>query len=296
MLSKKPRKLILILLFIAVIVIIVFTWRTVYAPQQVFNSTRAMQDAAAQVSFGPRIPGSIGHSLAVDYITQELVKAGWQVEIQETISMGHPIRNIIAQRGNGSPWVLLGTHYDTRQISDLDPDVDRRADPVPGANDGASGVAVLLELARVLPMDTTPQVWLVFFDAEDQGNIPGWDWILGSRAYVESLQEYPDKVVIVDMIGDSDLNVYQERNSNPIITAEIWETAASLGFENHFIPEVKYSILDDHTSFLEQGIPAIVIIDFDFPYWHTTADTLDKISPDSLEMIGKTLLKWLGDL
>jgi len=296
MLSKKPRKLILILLFIAVIVIIVFTWRTVYAPQQVFNSTRAMQDAAAQVSFGPRIPGSIGHSLAVDYITQELVKAGWQVEIQETISMGHPIRNIIAQRGNGSPWVLLGTHYDTRQISDLDPDVDRRADPVPGANDGASGVAVLLELARVLPRDTTPQVWLVFFDAEDQGNIPGWDWILGSRAYVESLQEYPDKVVIVDMIGDSDLNVYQERNSNPIITAEIWETAASLGFENHFIPEVKYSILDDHTSFLEQGIPAIVIIDFDFPYWHTTADTLDKISPDSLEMIGKTLLKWLGDL
>ena len=296
MLLKKPRRLILILLFIAVIVIIVFTWRTVYAPQQVFNSTRAMQDAAAQVSFGPRIPGSIGHSLAVDYITQELVKAGWQVEIQETTSMGHPIRNIIAQRGNGSPWVLLGTHYDTRQISDLDPDVDRRADPVPGANDGASGVAVLLELARVLPMDTTPQVWLVFFDAEDQGNIPGWDWILGSRAYVESLQEYPDKVVIVDMIGDSDLNVYQERNSNPIITAEIWETAASLGFENHFIPEVKYSILDDHTSFLEQGIPAIVMIDFDFPYWHTTADTLDKISPDSLEMIGKTLLKWLGDL
>ena len=296
MLLKKPRRLILILLFIAVIVIIVFTWRTVYAPQQVFNSTRAMQDAAAQVSFGPRIPGSIGHSLAVDYITQELVKAGWQVEIQETTSMGHPIRNIIAQRGNGSPWVLLGTHYDTRQISDLDPDVDRRADPVPGANDGASGVAVLLELARVLPMDTTPQVWLVFFDAEDQGNIPGWDWILGSRAYVESLQEYPDKVVIVDMIGDSDLNVYQERNSNPIITAEIWETAASLGFENHFIPEVKYSILDDHTSFLEQGIPAIVMIDFDFPYWHTTADTLDKISPDSLEMVGKILLKWLGDL
>jgi len=296
MLLKKPRRLILILLFIAVIVIIVFTWRTVYAPQQVFNSTRAMQDAAAQVSFGPRIPGSIGHSLAVDYITQELVKAGWQVEIQETTSMGHPIRNIIAQRGNGSPWVLLGTHYDTRQISDLDPDVDRRADPVPGANDGASGVAVLLELARVLPMDTTPQVWLVFFDAEDQGNIPGWDWILGSRAYVESLQEYPDKVVIVDMIGDSDLNVYQERNSNPIITAEIWETAASLGFENHFIPEVKYSILDDHTSFLEQGIPAIVMIDFDYPYWHTTADTLDKISPDSLEMVGKILLKWLGDL
>jgi glutaminyl-peptide cyclotransferase len=285
----------IILLLASVIIISIVTSRPVFAPAQVFNAARAMQDVATQVSFGPRIPGSEAHAQTVTYISDELLKAGWQVEIQETTSMGHPIRNIIAKRGNGQPWVILGAHYDTRLLSDHDPDPTRWNDPVTGANDGASGVAVLLELARVLPMDNPLQIWLVFFDAEDQGKIPGWDWILGSRAFVESLQAYPEKVVIVDMIGDADLNIYQERNSNPQITAEIWAAAAELGYEDYFIPEVKYSILDDHTPFLEKGIPAIDVIDFDYPYWHTTADTLDKVSEKSLEIVGKTLFKWLSE-
>jgi Zn-dependent M28 family amino/carboxypeptidase len=163
---------------------------------------------------------------------------------------------------------------------------------VPGANDGASGVAVLLELARVLPDDTVP-VWLVFFDAEDNGRIPGWDWILGSREFVRNNPLQPQAVVIVDMIGDADLNIYKERNSNPELTEEILSVAKSLGYENVFLPEYKFSMLDDHTPFLEAGIPAVDIIDFDYPYWHTVQDTPDKVSAESLQAVGETVQAWV---
>jgi Zn-dependent M28 family amino/carboxypeptidase len=163
---------------------------------------------------------------------------------------------------------------------------------VPGANDGASGVAVLLELARTLPEDISP-VWLVFFDAEDNGRIEGWDWILGSRAFVEEVPVSPQAVVIVDMVGDADLNLYYELNSDETIRTEIWNTAAALGYGNIFIQTGKHSMLDDHTPFLEKGIPAVDIIDFDYPYWHTTEDTLDKVSTESLGAVGDTLWHWL---
>jgi Zn-dependent M28 family amino/carboxypeptidase len=163
---------------------------------------------------------------------------------------------------------------------------------MPGANDGASGVAVLLEMARVLPPETE-DIWLVFFDAEDSGGIENWDWLLGSRAFAASLQTNPDAVIILDMIGDADLNIYQERNSDTALTESIWKTAAKLGYDDVFIPQSKYRMLDDHTPFLEKGIPAVDIIDFDYPYWHTTADTPDKVSAQSLEIVGTTMLAWL---
>jgi len=186
----------------------------------------------------------------------------------------------------------LGAHYDCRIYADHDPDLSKRKQAVLGANDGASGVAVLLELARSIPKESA-SIWLVFFDAEDNGNIPGWDWILGSRAFVEGYEIAPQAVVIVDMIGDADLNIYKEKNSNPELTAEIWAQAAELGYEDVFIPEEKWGMLDDHTPFLEAGIPAMDIIDFDYPYWHTTADTTDKISAQSLQAVGDTILGWL---
>ncbi len=164
--------------------------------------------------------------------------------------------------------------------------------PVPGANDGASGVAVLLELARTLPEDTVP-VWLVFFDAEDNGRITGWDWILGSRAFVEEIEVNPQAVVIVDMIGDADLNIHLEKNSNLEIRTEIWGMAERLGYGDVFINTEKYAMLDDHTPFLEAGIPAVDIIDFDYPYWHTIADTPDKVSAKSLLAVGDTLWHWV---
>jgi glutaminyl-peptide cyclotransferase len=261
--------------------------------RQKFDGERAYQDVMAQVSFGPRIPGSPAHTKAVDYIQEELTGAGWIVDIQDVTKMDQPVRNIVGKRGVGKPWIILGAHYDSRLQADKDPDPALRSQPVPGANDGASGVSVLLELARVLPQDLPGQVWLVFFDAEDNGNLPGWEWILGSQAFVESLQAKPDTAIIIDMIGDTDLNIYQEKNSDPALTSSVWETARTLGYDKYFIPELKHAILDDHIPFMRAGIPAIDIIDIEYAHWHTTQDTTDKVSAKSLQIIGDTLYTWL---
>lgn len=258
-----------------------------------FDGSRAYADVQTQVAFGERTPGSAGHAKVREWMRAELESAGWTVEIHETERLGHPIYNVIAKRSDTPPEIILGAHYDTRFIADHDPDLSKRGDPVPGANDGASGVAVLLELARTLPQDIVP-VWLVFFDAEDNGRIEGWDWVLGSRAFVEEIPVNPRAVVILDMIGDADLNIYLERNSNRPIRAEIWETAKRLGYGDVFINEERHSMLDDHTPFLEAGIPAVDIIDFDYPYWHTTQDTVDKVSPQSLQSVGETLWHWIA--
>ena len=190
------------------------------------------------------------------------------------------------------PHIILGAHYDLRSFADQDPDPNMRRHPVPGANDGASGVAVLLELAWDIPTDLEKNIWIVLFDAEDNGNIPGWDWILGSRGFVDGLTTQPEAVVIVDMIGDADLNIYKEINSNAHLVNEIWNIANELGYQQ-FLPEYKYEIIDDHIPFIQEGIPAVDIIDFDYPYWHTTSDTLDKVSMESLDVVGETLLAWL---
>ncbi len=259
-----------------------------------FNGYRAYLDVYYQLSLGARIPESQAHAQAIILITEELKRYGWQVNIQESQQLGHSVKNIIAQRGNGNSHYILGAHYDSRQIADKDPNPEKRSMPTPGANDGASGVAVLLELARKLPKDLPLEIWLVFFDAEDQGNISGWEWILGSQSFAERLDNHPNGVVIIDMIGDKDLTIYMEQNSDPTLTAEIWNQAKMLGYSQYFIPEYKYSILDDHIPFVEKGIPAVDVIDFDYPYWHTTSDTVDKVNATSLEIVGKTLINWIN--
>jgi Zn-dependent M28 family amino/carboxypeptidase len=238
------------------------------------------------------VPGTEGHDQIQAWITAELARAGWQIEIQESLALGHAIENIVAMRSADVPQVILGAHYDTRMFADNDPDPSQHTNFVPGANDGASGVAVLLELARTLPTDTVP-VWLVFFDAEDNGRIEGWEWILGSREFVRNNPVQPRAAIIVDMVGDADLNIYKERNSNPDLTDEIWDVAKALGHESKFIPEYKFSMIDDHTPFVEAGIPAVDIIDFDYPYWHTIQDTPDKVSAASLEAVGETVRTWV---
>lgn len=264
------------------------------AAKPAFDGGRAFADVVYQVGIGPRTPGSPGHDQIIQWIVSELKKSGWQVEIQQTSLMGHPIQNIIAKKGTDKkPWIILGAHYDTRMRADQDPDPAKQSQPVPGADDGASGVAVLLELARNLESFSAKQVWLVFFDAEDQGGFPGWDWILGSRAFANSLAAKPDASIVVDMVGDKNLNIYRELNSNPALTDQVWNTAASLGYQAEFINQGKYRMEDDHTPFLEKGLAAIDIIDFDYPSWHTTADTPDKLAPSSLKAVGATLLAWL---
>jgi Zn-dependent M28 family amino/carboxypeptidase len=271
-------------------------------PQKDFDGLRAWKDVETQVNFGPRIPGSPGHQRAIAWIQSELNAAHWSVSVQETTEMGHPVRNVIAvrsalqgQSASTSPPIILGAHFDTRRFADQDPDPANRQSPVPGANDGASGVAVLLEIARSLPAGLQIPVWLVFFDAEDQGSLPDWDWILGSTAYAKSLEIRPSSVVVVDMIGDADLNIYQEHSSTPALVNGIWKTAADRGYAQ-FIPQFKFSMIDDHTPFLQKGIPAVDLIDFDYPYWHTVSDTPDKVSSDSLKAVGDVLIKWILSL
>jgi Zn-dependent M28 family amino/carboxypeptidase len=253
-----------------------------------------MQHAVAQMQWVPRHPGTEGARLCGVYILAQLAELGWATEEQSFTYRDTPCRNLIGKRGSG-PVLIIGAHYDTRRRADRDPDPAKRDLPVPGANDGASGVAVLLELARILEPETLGRtIWLTAFDAEDNGSggIEGWDWIVGSRYMAQNLEIRPQGMVLVDMIGDADLQIYYERNSTAELREGIWQVAADLEY-SAFIPQEKYSILDDHIPFLEQGIPAVNLIDFDYPFWHTIADTLDKISAASLESVGRTLHSWL---
>jgi len=172
--------------------------------------------------------------------------------------------------------------------------------PVLGANDGASGVAVLLELARALDWDQVDnRVYLAFFDAEDNGRLDGWEWIVGSTYMAEHWGEAGEPpltaMVLVDMVGDADQQLYYEGNSDPALSQTLWNIAADLGYEERFIPQRKHTMIDDHVPFARMGVPAMDIIDFNYPYWHTTQDTPDKVSAKSLEAVGRTLEVWLEE-
>ncbi len=262
--------------------------------QALFDGHRAYQLVIEQTGFGPRPTGSDAGWATGEWIIGQLTAAGWQVETQEFLYQTVRCRNILGKMAanRDKPVVLLGAHYDTRRLADSDP--DQPTEPVMGANDGASGTAVLLELARVLEFDKIPyQVWLAFFDAEDNGRLDGWEWIVGSSYMAAQLAVRPEFVIIVDMVGDADQQIYFEQNSDPALMEAIWQTAADLGYEDTIIPEYRYAMLDDHTPFLRMGIRAVDMIDFDYPYWHTTADTVDKVSGDSLERVGRTLEAFL---
>lgn len=254
-----------------------------------FKGDAAYRHVTAQMQFGPRPAGSEANRRTAEYIARTLSETGWAVELQGFTYQGVAARNIIGRAGQG-PVALIGAHYDTRRVADRDPDPRRRGDPVPGANDGASGVAVLLELARTLDKDRLAnEVWLVFFDAEDNGRLGNWEYAAGSSYMARTLSVRPQMVIIADMIGDADQQIFKERTSTPGLVERVWATAASLGYSAYFVAEHKWSIIDDHTAFLERGIPAVDIIDFDYAYYHTTQDTADKVAPQSLERVGRVL-------
>ncbi len=258
-----------------------------------FDGQEAYEFVSHQLSFGPRIPGESGHELTISLIENTLSENNWEVVTDPDEFQGIEINNIVGKKGDGDTWIIIGAHYDTRIYADQDIKMENRLKPVPGANDGGSGVGILLELSRVIPDLSSLEIWLVFFDQEDSGNINGQDWIIGSRNFVDNLDKYPDKVIILDMVGDNDLNIYFEKSSDNELSKEIWQIADNLGYGEYFVPEVRFNMIDDHTPFIQKGISAIDIIDFDYPYWHTTEDTLDKISAESLEIVGKTILEWI---
>lgn len=258
-----------------------------------FDPDRALAQIQTQLAFGPRIPGTPGHAATTAWIEEELLAVGWQPVRQTFDYQGVQLTNLYATAATSSEdnLIILGAHYDTRPHADRD-SIEPMA-PVPGANDGASGVAVLLEIARVLPPGSLDfPLMLVFFDGEDSGGIDGWDWIVGSSYFAQNLSQPVAGVIIVDMVADQNLSLPLERNSNPDLQASIWATARASGF-SAFETRPGYAMIDDHTPFLALGIPAVDIIDFDYPAWHTTEDTFEQVSADSLEQVGQTLVNWL---
>jgi len=264
-----------------------------------FDGDSAHALIVEQCDLGPRYPGSEGHAAMISWLVEKLDPLADEVAIQrfEAPFYGEPVElaNVIASfRPDARERVLFATHFDTRAIADRDPDPDARDRPIPGANDGGSGVAVLLELARVMS-ERRPGtgVDLVFFDAEDGGDGGGFpDWCVGSSFYASRLGDYcPRYAVVIDMIGDSDLAIPVELNSvsaSPDVVRKVWNAAERVGAER-FVDRRGPSVFDDHIPLIWAGIPTALVIDFDYAYWHTLEDTPDKCSPSSLAEVGSVL-------
>lgn len=260
-----------------------------------FDGDNAYDYLLEQCSFGPRPPGSENLTLCRLYISETIESFGWNVTLQNFTYRETICTNIIATWNSSiNTSIILGAHYDTRPEASRDSDPLNRTRPILGANDGGSGTAVLMELARVLPESIRSEVEIVFFDAEDSGTINGWDWIQGSTYYVSELnttrRESISAMVLVDMVGDSDLYLPREGYSTSSLQNAIWSIAGQMGYGDVFVESAGGSILDDHRPFLDAGIPAVDLIQYPFPeYWHTLQDTSDKCSAESLEIVGSVL-------
>ena len=266
-----------------------------------FNGDTAMAYVRAQLAFGARVPGTEGAVKGGDWIVEQMrpradsvVEQRWE----HVTASGRKLqlRNILARFNPGAAErVLYVTHWDSRPRSESASDTARQRLPVPGANDGASGVALFVALGDLLKR-TPPRIGvdLLFVDGEDYGEFgpPDVDVLLGSKYFVEHLPEpgyQPLFGVLWDMIGDRDLKIEQEANSlrvAPEVVTLVWETARSLGYGDTFLPTEGLAITDDHIPFLEKGLHVIDVIDLDFPWHHTPDDTIDKISAASLKRVG----------
>lgn len=270
-----------------------------------FDKNRAYKYLVKQCEFGDRFPGSAGHIQTREYLFAELKKYSDNVKIQAFPAVNYMENkraqgyNIIASFGKGNPQLLLCAHWDSRPQADKDPIPNNRKKPILGANDSASGVAVLLEVAFNLKLKQPPiPVDIIFFDAEDMGRASySEEFLQGSRFFAKNLaHDYkPKAAILLDMIGDRDLQIYIEENSNtyaPDLVDRVWSIAKELNLPE-FINEVRYTVTDDHLPLIKAGIPAIDIIDFDYDYWHTVEDTPDKCSPESLEKVGRVVLSFI---
>lgn len=272
-----------------------------------FDSQRAFGFLEEQCSFGPRNPGSEGYQKAKQFLVESLNKSTGLVSTQEFMHFDSSVKKelilaniVITFYPEKKERILLCAHWDSRPWADQDSNLENHTKPILGANDGASGVAVLLELAHIISQNKPKfGVDIVFFDGEDYGRPRDLkDFCLGSSFFAKNLPiPRPKFGILLDMVGDRDLNIYKEQYSNtysPEIVDLIWEKAEELKL-NSFYPEVRHQVWDDHMPLILAGIPMVDIIDFDYPYWHTLQDTPDKCSPQSLEVVGKLLISILYD-
>lgn len=271
-----------------------------------FDGDLANQSVQFQTDLGPRIPGSAASSALRDSIKSNLT--GWHITETTHHSNGMTLTNLFAtwNKGAGSN-VILAAHYDTRHKGDQDWNESRRGEPIDGANDGASGVAVLLEMARLIPtLNLSHEVTLFFTDGEDQGDNHS-TYVLGAKAWAENLtQSEADSIesfILVDMVGDAYLTL---RKTIPG-TEELWnrtedmiryiDDVCGINDSSYFDFDKIEGIYDDHVPAYELGIPAIDIIDTRYGenatflggHWHTHNDTADKVSAESLQKVGLIL-------
>jgi hypothetical protein len=260
-------------------------------------------------AFGPRNPGSEGYRETLNLIRKVGEKYADQVVEQpflvRTSSEGTQAMTNLELRFQGTQGgapILIGAHFDTRPFADEDPDPANRLKPILGANDGGSGTAILLGLAQYLSQHPVARpVHLVFFDGEDFGAKGSGLNLLGSTYYAQQLakqERVPYWVLVIDMVGDKDLQIFKETHSlkgSSSFLDKIYRVARDQGV-GALKEETKYTIFDDHYPFHRMGIPSTVLIDFDYPYWHTLQDTLDKCSIESMISIFSVVVKTIEDL
>lgn len=264
------------------------------------DAGRAFAHLEKLVGFGPHPPGSPAIGRVQQYIRGELASDGCTIE-QDDFHASTPMgpvamENIVAKiPGRGPGIVLLLTHYDNLRLEGF-----------VGADDSGSSTALMLEMARLLCGRSSSEgrplsVWIGFLDGEEA--FVQWsntDGTYGSRELAAKLALSRElrrvkAVLLADMIGERDLAIRRESNSTAWLTDLVWSTAARLGYRRYFLDD-STTIEDDHIPFLRRGVPAVDIIDIDYPYWHTTADTLDKVSPQSMAIVGHVLLATLDEL
>lgn len=301
------------LLLVAAAVVVYFVLLTPKRPP--FDAQRSFAYLERQVAFGPRVPGSEAHRATLEYLAAELKKSAdvvgrhnFTYRDRHDTTRVYESTNLIASF-NVNPKinkrVLLAAHWDTRPWADQDPDSSKQHLPVAGANDGASGVAVLLEMAHVLAAHPLPfGVDIVLFDLEDLGDDHFTRYpdslnafAIGSARFVEDHPTYrPTYGILLDMVGDRALRIPREQLSMeraPHIMRRVWDAARRVGADA-FVDEDGSFVYDDHVAFLQRGIPVVNLIHWPFPsYWHTTEDTPDKCSPESLLQVGNVVIEML---
>jgi glutaminyl-peptide cyclotransferase len=277
-----------------------------------FDAERAFGLLRAQCDMGPRAPGTEGHRRTQAWLVEQLapcvdglVLQRWRQKVGRGPGAGRTFEmtNLLAivhgaAEAGEAPDIMLSAHWDTRPVADRDPDPARRALPVPGANDGASGVAVVLEAARALRARRPPRpVALALWDGEDLG-----EYYYGSRAYASAVARgtvpwRPRRGILLDMVGKRGLRCTTEMNSVRL-APDLWEQvhacADGLGLGAHFGGPPR-AITDDHVFLSRAGIPTVLLIDYAYPQWHTTADTVDQCDARSLGVAGEVVLRFIHD-
>jgi Zn-dependent M28 family amino/carboxypeptidase len=290
--------------------------------QTAFSGDSALAFAAAQVAFGPRVPGTEAHRKAGDWIVEQMRARTDSVEVQTWTHRTQdgtslPMRNILGRiKPQATERVLYIVHWDTRPTADSDRNLGARQRSFDGANDGASGVGLLVALASALKkVPPTVGVDLLFVDGEDWGSFEAWedttknkDVLIGSQYFARTMPDTykPLFGVVFDMIGDAGLQIYQETysvNAAPEVVSRVWGVAKDLGYAKYFIAEPKQAITDDHLPFIRRGLRVIDVLDFDYcsdggtdcggearNLHHTTGDTIDRVSAKSLQIVGDVAL------